>query len=151
MLRPHQTMRQLLPASTGRVRQPHHHCSVESIMITTNILEPGAIVEFILEGESALDEVLGIISSQYGKFSHGVLWNMINGSNYNLSANDMKRIALMVKKCAIHKKTAYICAKGVEFGLMRMYEAYALIEAVPPSMKVFHDRTAAIDWIYAVG
>lgn len=116
-------------------------------MIKTNIVEPGSIVEFIVEGKSTLDEVLDIISSQYCNISKGVLWNFNNGSNLNLSANDMIRIAQMVKKCAIHKRTAYVGSEDVEFGLLRMYETYASIQSVPPVMKVFRDRTEAIKWI----
>jgi hypothetical protein len=116
-------------------------------MIKTNIIEPGSVVEFVLEGNSTLEEVLGIISSQYSNISKGVLWNINNGSNLSLSADDMTRIAYMVKKCAIHKKTAYISSTDVEFGLLRMYETYASIQAVPPIMKVFRDRAEAIKWI----
>jgi hypothetical protein len=117
------------------------------IVIKTNIVDPGSIVEFILEGKSTLDEVLDIISSHYCNISKGVLWNFSNGSNLNLRANDMTRIAQKVKKCAIHKRTAYVGSVDVEFGLLRMYETYASIQSVPPVMKVFRDRTEAIKWI----
>lgn len=38
-------------------------------MITTNIMDPGSIVEFIAEGECELQEVLEIIRSQYSTIS----------------------------------------------------------------------------------
>ncbi len=116
-------------------------------MIKTNIIEPGSIVEFVLDGQSSLDEVLAIINSHYCNFSKGVLWNYKDGSNLSLSANDMTRIAQMVKKCAIHKKTAYVCSADVEFGILRMYSVYASMEHVSPTMKIFRDRAEAIEWI----
>lgn len=117
-------------------------------MIKTNIVEPGTIVEFIVEGSVALDEVLDIIGSQYCSISHGVLWNFINGSNIALSTNDMTQITQLVKKCAIHNKTAYVGSKDVEFGLLRKYEAHASIQSVSPVMKVFRSRDDALRWIY---
>jgi len=117
-------------------------------MIKINIIEPGSVVEFIMEGVCDIEEVLHIIGSQYCNISKGVLWNFTNGSNANLSPDDMNRIAQMVKKHAIHKKTAYVGSADLEFGLLRMYEIYALIQSVPPVMKVFRDRTDAIKWIY---
>ena len=117
-------------------------------MIKINIIEPGSVVEFIMEGVCDIDEVLHIIGSQYCNISKAVLWNFTNGSNVNLSTDEMTRIAAMVKKHAIHKKTAYVGPADLEFGLLRMYESYALIQSVPPVMKVFRDRTDAIKWIY---
>ena len=117
-------------------------------MIKINIIEPGSVVEFIMEGVCDIEEVLNIIGSQYCNISKGVLWNFTNGSNANLSADDMTRIAEMARKHAIHKKTAYVGSADLEFGLLRMYESYALIQSVSPVMKVFRDRTDAIKWIY---
>jgi hypothetical protein len=116
-------------------------------MINTNIIEPGSIVEFIMEGVCVIEEVIDIIGSQYCNISKGVLWNFTNGSNANLSTDDMTRIAQMVKKHAIHKKTAYVGSADLEFGILRMYETYAVIQSVPPVMKVFRDRTDAIKWL----
>ena len=67
-------------------------------MINMHIIEPGSVVEFIMEGLCDLEEVLDIISTQYCNISKGVLWNFTNGSNANLSTDDMTRIAEMVKK-----------------------------------------------------
>lgn len=100
-----------------------------------------------MEGNCDIEEVLDIISSQYCKASRGILWNFTFGSNANLSADDMTRIAKMVKKYAIHKKTAYVGSEDLEYGIMRMYSVYAEMESVSPVMKVFRDRDAAIQWI----
>ena len=116
-------------------------------MIKTNIIEPGSIVEFIMEGNCVLEEVLDIMSTQYCNISTGVLWNFTKGSNVNLSPEEMKLIADMVKKHAIHKRTAYIGSIDLEYGLLRMYETYAEMSHVSPTMKVFRDRDAAIQWL----
>lgn len=118
-------------------------------MIKTNIIEPGSVVEFIMHGPCDLQEVLEIISSQYSTISQGIVWNFSQGSNENLSTNDMMCIAKMVKKYAIHKKTAYVGPKDVEFGILRMYEIYAEMQAVPPVMRVFRNRADALQWIRA--
>jgi hypothetical protein len=116
-------------------------------MIKTNIIEAGSIVEFIMEGNCVLEEVLDIISTQYCNFSTGVLWNFSEGSNINLSTEDMKLIANMAKKHAIHRRTAYIGSIDLEYGLLRMYEAYAEMAHVSPTMKVFRHRDAAMQWL----
>jgi len=116
-------------------------------MIKTNIIEPGAIVEFIMVGDCELEEVLSTISSQYRNISTGVLWNFTSGSNVNLSAGDMTRIAEMARKHAVHKKTAYVVSLDVEYGMLRMYEVYAETESVPTAIKVFRDRDTAIQWL----
>ena len=116
-------------------------------MIKTNIIEPGSIVEFILEDKSTLEEVLDIINSQYRNISKGVLWNFNNEGNLNLSVKDMTLVAQMVKKHAKHKKTAYVGSLDVKFGLLRKYEAYASMQSVPTVMKVFRDRAESIIWI----
>jgi hypothetical protein len=116
-------------------------------MIKPNVIEPGSIVEFIMEGDCELEEVLDIISTQYCNISTGVLWNFTKGSNVNLRADDMTLIAKMVKKHAIHKRTAYVGSIDLEYGLLRMYETYAEMASVSPAMKVFRDRDAAIQWL----
>jgi hypothetical protein len=116
-------------------------------MIKTNIIEPGSIVEFLVEGNSNIQEILDIISNQYRNFSTGILWNFAKGSNSSLSPDEMIRIANMVKKHAIHKRTAYIGSVDLEYGILRMYEAYAETSAVAPEMKVFRDRNEALQWI----
>jgi hypothetical protein len=116
-------------------------------MIKTNIIEAGSIVEFIMQGNCVIEEVLDIISTKYRNISTGVLWNFSEGSNINLSTKDMELIANMVKKHAIHKRTAYIGSIDLEYGLLRMYEAYAEMAHVSPAMKVFRDRDAAIQWL----
>ena len=116
-------------------------------MIKTTIVETGAIVEFLVEGNSNVQEVLDIISSQYRNFSTGVLWNFAGGSNSSLSTDEMIRIANTVKKHAIHKRTAYIGSVDLEYGILRMYESYAETSAVPAEMKVFRNRDEALQWI----
>jgi hypothetical protein len=100
-----------------------------------------------MEGNCVLEEVLDIIRTQYCNISTGVLWNFTKGSNINLSTDDMTLIANIAKKHAIHKRTAYIGSIDLEYGLLRMYEAYAEIAHVLPTMKVFRDRDAAIQWL----
>jgi len=116
-------------------------------MITTNIIEPGSIVEFIAEGECEFHEVLEVIRNQYGTISKGIVWNFNHATNANLGTSDMIRIAREVKERAVHQKTAYIASKDFEFGLLRMYESYAEMQSVTPVMKVFRDRDEAIRWI----
>lgn len=116
-------------------------------MIKTNIIKPDEIIEFILEGESVLQEVLDTIRAHYGQFSTGVIWNFTHGSNINLSANDMVQIAKCVKEHASHNRTAYIGPNDLEFGLLRMYESYARFEDVAPLIKVFRTRDEALAWI----
>jgi hypothetical protein len=116
-------------------------------MIMQHSIIPGEITEFVMEGTCDVDEVLSVVKSEYNAISKGILWNLSAGSIFNLSPDDMRHIANVVKEHAVHKKTAYFGSIDLEFGLLRMYEAYAKMECVPPVMKVFRDRNEAIEWL----
>jgi hypothetical protein len=116
-------------------------------MIKTNVIEAGSIVEFVMEDVCVLEEVLEIISNEYPNYSTGIIWNFVSGSLLTLDSNGMRQIAAFVKRYAVHKRTAYVGKEDLEFGLLRMYEAYADMEEVSPIMKLFRDRESALKWI----
>ena len=117
-------------------------------MIKQRTLVPGKIIEFIIEGNCTLGEVLDIVQNHYGSISESVLWNLAAGSNSLLTSADMVRIAQTVKKNAVHTRAAYVCPDDLEFGLFRMYQSHAEIEGVSTGMKVFRTREEALLWLH---
>ena len=76
-----------------------------------------------------------------------MLWNLSAGSIPNVSPNEMRRIAIVTRNHAVHKKTAYFGSVDLQFGLLRMYATYAEIESVPPVIQVFRSRNESIEWL----
>lgn len=108
---------------------------------------PGEIIEFIIEGDSSVEEILEVIKNHYGSISKSVLWNLSAGSNSRLTSADMVRIARAVKKYAVHSQAAYVCPADLEFGLFRMYQSYAEMQGVATGMRVFRSRDKALLWL----
>lgn len=116
-------------------------------MLTTNIINSGEIVELIVKGISSASEISSAIKTQYFAASKGVLWNFTFGTNVNLTADEMRQIAKMEKQYANHPRTAYVGLVDLEFGLLRMYQAYANMEDILQEMQVFRSRENAITWL----
>ena len=116
-------------------------------MITRHTIIPEEITEFVIRGQCDVDEVINIVKSQYCAISKGILWNLSEGSISRFTEDDMRRIAQIVRKHAMHDRTAYFGSVDLEFGLLRVYETYAEMETVPPVMNVFKDRDEAIEWL----
>lgn len=116
-------------------------------MIKQRKIVPGEIIEFIIEGDSSVEEILGVIQNHYGSISKSVIWNLSAGSNSRLTSADMVLIAKTVKKYAVHTRAAYVCPVDLEFGLFRMYQSYAEMQGVTTGMKVFRSRDEALLWL----
>ena len=116
-------------------------------MISRHSIKPGEIEEFVADGEFDVDDMITVIKERYPMITRGVLWNVSSGSFADHNAASYRRIAHAVTQYARHQKTAYYGPSDLKFGLLRMYEAYAEIEAVPPVTRVFRDRDEAIAWL----
>ena len=116
-------------------------------MITQNWIVPKEISEFLIEETFNAEEVVNTIKDKYRSISKGVLWNVTVGSISNITIDDMQQIATAVKNYASHDKTAFLGSLDLDFGLLRMYEAYAEMENIAHMMKVFRDRDEAIKWL----
>jgi hypothetical protein len=116
-------------------------------MIRKNEIVPGEIIEFVIEGTCELNDLISTIEAHYHKGLKGVLWNASDADIGHLTADELRTIAYVVKQRATHKKTAYCSPYDLQFGVLRMYEAYAEIGEVAPLMMVFRDRDEAIAWL----
>lgn len=116
-------------------------------MIAHNEIVPEKIEEFIITGPCTTDDITAMIASRYREGLSGILWTVSDPNVSDFDANDMRTIARVAKQYASHKKTAHYSPYDLQFGLLRMYEAYAEIGEVAPLMMAFRDRDAAIEWL----
>lgn len=116
-------------------------------MIKKRIIVSGEIIEFIVEGDCTVEEILDMVQNHYGSISKNVLWDLSAGSNSLITSSDMVRIARTVKVNAVHARAAYVCPVDLEFGLFRMYQTHAELEGVATRMQVFRTRDEALLWL----
>ncbi|HKJ82475.1 MAG TPA: hypothetical protein VJ961_00470 [Mariprofundaceae bacterium] len=116
-------------------------------MIRQNEIVSGEIREFIMEGVCDLNEITKAIEKHYHGGLKGVLWNASDAQISHFTASEMRTIAYVAKQHTSHRKTAYCSPNDSQFGILRMYEAYAEIGEVAPLMMVFRERDEAIEWL----
>lgn len=116
-------------------------------MIETTILDADGIACFKVVGPLYLPEILAVIKKVYPSVKHGVVWDFSESDPSQVTKHDMMLAAQSVATYAKHRKTAAVGSADLQFGLLRMYEAYAEIERVSPIMRVFRNTDDALDWL----
>lgn len=107
---------------------------------------PGEIIELVIEGTCDADGIILAMQAHYHRGLKGVLWN-VSEADLQLSADGMQAIAEAGRQCATHRRTAHYSPHNLQFGLLRMYEAYAELGKVAPTLMAFRDRDEAIAWL----
>jgi len=106
---------------------------------------------FTVEGDLSADEILTHSIKYYVENpTKQVLWDATNGSVSKISANDFRNIAINMKKYTekrVGGKTALVGKFDIDFGSARMYEAYADIQKIKITYKVFRNADEAIKWL----
>ena len=84
-------------------------------------------------------------------FSPGMnaLWDFRNASLSSLSSNDLEKMIIFMERNipqrGIDYKLAGVVSKDVDYGISRMFDAYA--ENLPLKKRVFRDYDEAIKWL----
>jgi hypothetical protein len=106
-----------------------------------------------VEGDLTADEILHYSSEFYDKNPKKlVLWDITRGSLSKVTSSDLKRTTREMKKYTGKiegGKTALVGHLDVDFGLARMYVAYAEIADSANSYQAFRDIEDAITWLYS--
>lgn len=108
---------------------------------------------FSVEGSITADEILGSKTKYYyiKEPTRHVIWDFSNGTAEKISSHEFQVLAHQMKPLSIMRrggKTAIVAKKDIDFGLGRMYTAYATVEKLPINYRVFRDIEDATYWIY---
>ncbi|UCD65437.1 MAG: hypothetical protein JSW69_05270 [Deltaproteobacteria bacterium] len=79
-----------------------------------------------------------------------VLWVMEHAVTSGISSEEIEKIILTAKKNSGGRKegkTAIVGPKDIEYGLGRMYQAYADIESLPYEYRIFRKLEDAKEWL----
>ena len=120
--------------------------------IDVNIVPEDDLTIFIVEGDLTGDEIIEYSYEYYiNKPTKHVLWDARKGSVQRISAEKFREIAQQMEKATIKRKggkTAFVGVYDADFGMGRVYEAYAEIQKLPVSYRVFRNIEDAKNWLF---
>jgi hypothetical protein len=100
-----------------------------------------------VNAEQLLAEILGFLT---GEPTQLVLWDITAGSLVRITARDLRMIAQKATKHADRRKggrTAIACSTEVDFGMSRMFQAFAELLQAPVEFNVSKDIRDAKQWL----
>jgi hypothetical protein len=108
---------------------------------------------FTVKGELTAKEILHFASEYYAKkTTRLVLWDVTSGTAGAISNDDFRQIAEQMKNYTSKRKggkTAFVVKSNLDFGLGRMYGAFAEIEHLPVAYRTFRTIEEAKNWIFS--
>jgi Ca2+-binding EF-hand superfamily protein len=110
----------------------------------------------ILKGKISADDLRSVLESFFNdRPTENVLWDLREAkSDGKIISNDLEKIARFVKKnqsLSSHGKVALVASSDLAFGLSRTYEAFAQIEGISYSVRVFRSMEGAVKWLETAG
>jgi len=103
-----------------------------------------------VDAKQILDEVLGFLT---GEPTHLVLWDLRAGSLTRVTPSGFRMIAERATEMAYRRKggrTAIVCSTDVDYGLSRMFQAFAELLQAPVEFTVSRDIVSAREWLYGL-
>lgn len=117
--------------------------------IQTRVID-GVTVKSVT-GSPSLRQVLAAVESIYSDtVTSDVVWDFSEGSSARLSAEDLQRIVLLVKRRAAARKggrTAMIAPGDLEYGMGRMLEVFRDLAQIEFEFRVFRSAADASRWL----
>ncbi|MBN2012609.1 hypothetical protein JW960_24990 [candidate division KSB1 bacterium] len=108
-------------------------------------IEIGGIPTHI-EIQESIDELL-----RHPDHTDGMdeIWDFSNASMISFNENELRILSSFVKEHLprLGKRTALLIAEDYDFGIGRMWMAYAEISGAKQERKLFRNMEEAVDWI----
>jgi len=118
--------------------------------ITRSSPEPDLTLFEVVGDADAEDVLRQIITFLHEAPTPLVLWDFSRGSMRVMTPEDLRVIAaraLPYTHVRRGGRTAILCARDVDFGMARMFQAFAEILAAPFDLMVFRDGDQARAWL----
>lgn len=110
------------------------------------------LITFTVHGTLTADDVLTTATHYYPDLPRFIIWDLTNATMAEIPKEDFKYLAARLKRYHEHQsdgKTGFVCKKDVDFGLFRMYAAFAEIEGTPVTFSVFRNIENAREWLFS--
>ena len=122
-----------------------------AVPITTKADRDSRVTIHTVTGEPSYEEIMDVLTSFYGKHpTKNSLWDIRSTSLVRLSNKDLQFFAdysLWYGWVRAGGKTAFVVSNDIDYGILRMKEAYGKYAGFPFMIKVFHSMDEAIKWI----
>jgi ribosomal protein L23 len=119
--------------------------------ISTSVDMDRELTTFEVKGTLTADEIIKKVEEYYSMHpTKLVLWVMEHAVTAGITSEEIEKIILTAKKNSGSRKegkTAIVGPKDIEYGLGRMYQAYADIESMPYEYKIFREVEDAKNWL----
>ena len=119
--------------------------------ISTSVDMDRELTTFEVKGTLTADEIIRKVEEYYSMHpTKLVLWVMEHAATAGITSEEIEKIILTAKKNSGSRKegkTAIVGPKDIEYGLGRMYQAYADIESMPYEYKIFREVEDAKNWL----
>ena len=121
--------------------------------ISVSVERDNDLTVFEVHGDLTAADIISYSSEYYFKQpTKLVLWDATNGSVSSITNDEFHVIAREMKTYTNKRtggKTALVSGHDIDFGLSRMYEAYADMEDLALQYRAFKDLDSARDWLLA--
>jgi hypothetical protein len=100
-----------------------------------------------ISSEEVIPQIVSFLTAEPTQL---VLWDCAAGSIAHMAPKDLQSIVDRGKPFAESRRggrTAIVCATDLDYGLCRVFRAYAEISHVPFEIEVFRNRDAAKEWL----
>ena len=123
------------------------------MMVERNIDVASGLVTFTVNGKATYEGLIRALKEMLDdpNFRKGAnnFWDFRNVDSDSLTSVDIRGFASFIEKnkerCGEGYKVAFVVARDVDFGLARIYEAYA--DRLPFTVMVFRSMDEALSWI----
>lgn len=106
---------------------------------------------FTIEGRACKDEMLKVITGlKSNQVTRDIIWDASNGTVEDIEANDLQRITEFLKKGHGMRpggRTALVGPDDLNFGIGRMFQAFANAEKLTVEYKTFRNMQDAMSWL----
>jgi len=108
----------------------------------------------VVTGAITDDEMFETLESFYaGRLTRLLLWDMSQADLQTTTADTLRRFVQRAAELGVRRtggKTAVITSTALQYGLARMTEAFAKMEAAPYEFRAFKSHDEALAWLLPV-
>jgi len=119
--------------------------------ITTQIDHDKQLTIHTATGEPSFEEGMEAFKLFYeGHPTKNLLWDLRNASLHLLSSENLEAFVDYAKRHSDLRaggKTAFVVSKDLEFGLLRMVDAFSEIAKIPFYLMTFRSMDEAVRWL----
>ncbi len=109
------------------------------------------LTTYVVKGRLTADELIKKVEEFYtGNPTRLVLWLLEDADSSGIMPEDIERVIILAKKYSGSRKngkTAIVGPKDIDYGMGRMYQAYADIEDLPYEYRIFRSFKEAMGWL----